>query len=85
MKLKNYEKIVMVVDGLDDGSIVVNFDVTDDYNCPTRTGGYVKTTQDNEDKCFYVTVCDEQGNLLSETIVPFTFMNHEEDENESND
>jgi hypothetical protein len=84
-KLKEYEKIVMLTDELDDGSIVVNFDVTDEYNCTTRTGCYVKATQDNDDKCFYVTICDEQGNLLSETVVPFVFMNHEDDEDESND
>ena len=76
MKLKSYEKIVMTTDELDDGSITVNFDVTDDYNIPTRTGGYVITRQDDEDKCFIVTVIDHIGDLLSETTVPFKFINH---------
>lgn len=76
MKLKSYEKIVMTTDELDDGSITVNFDVTDDYNIPTRTGGYVITRQDDEDKCFIVTVIDHNGDLLSETTVPFKFINH---------
>lgn len=76
MKLKSYEKIVMTTDDLDDGSVVVNFDVTDDYNIPTRTGGYVMTKQDDEDNCFYVTVFDQSGEVLSETTVPFKFVNH---------
>jgi len=75
----------MATDELEYGSIVVNFDDTDEYNCTTRTGGFVMATQDIDDKCFYVTICDEQGNLLSETVVPFVFMNHEDDEDESND
>ena len=82
-KLKVYEKIIMATDELDDVSIVVTFDVTDDYNCTTRTGGYVKTMLDNDDKCFYVTVFNKDGDVLSETIVPFEFINHEDDEDES--
>ena len=77
MKLKPYEKIVMTPDELDDGSVVINFDVTDDYNIPTKTGGYVIARQDNEDKCFYVTVLDKDGEVLSETTVPFKFINPE--------
>lgn len=83
-KLKVYEKIVMATDELDDGSIVVNFDVTDDYSCTTRTGGYVKTMQDNDDNCFYVVVFNKDGDVLSETVVPFDFINHEDEDDESN-
>ena len=71
--MKSYEKIVMTPDELDDGSVVINFDVTDDYNIPTRQGGYVMTRQDEDDKCFYVTVFNANGDLLSETVVPFKF------------
>jgi hypothetical protein len=72
--MKSYEKIVMTPEELDDGSVVVNFDVTDDYNIPTRQGGYVMTRKDEDDKCFYVTVFNANGDVLSETVVPFNFM-----------
>jgi hypothetical protein len=80
MKLKDYEKIVMNPEELDNGARVINFDVVDDYNIPTRQGGYVMARQDEDDNCFYVTVCDEQGNILSETVVPFKFMKFGEGE-----
>ena len=69
--MKSYEKIVMNPETLDNGTAVINFDVTDDYNIPTRQGGYVMTRKDEDDNCFYVTVFDADGNVLSETIVPF--------------
>jgi len=72
--MKPYEKIVMTPDELDDGSVVINFDITDDYNIPTKQGGYVMTRQDEEDKCFYVTVFNANGDVLSETVVPFNFV-----------
>jgi hypothetical protein len=72
--MKNYEKIVMTPDELDDGSVVINFDITDDYNIPTYQGGYVMARKDNEDNRFYVTVFDHHGEVLSETVVPFNFM-----------
>jgi hypothetical protein len=71
--MKSYEKIVMTPDELDDGSMVINFDVTDDYNIPTRQGGYVMVRKDLIDKCFSVVVIDVDGNALSETHVPFNF------------
>ena len=82
-RLKSYEKPVMITDELDDGTVVVNFDVTDDYNCTTRTGGYVSTRQDNDDSCYYVTVFNCDGDVLSETKVPFKFINHEDDQGTS--
>ena len=51
-KLKAYEKVVMAHDELDDGTLVINFDVTDDANIVTRIGGYVMARQDDDDKCF---------------------------------
>jgi hypothetical protein len=71
--MKNYEKIVMTPDELDDGSVVINFDVTDDYNIPSYQGGYVMARKDEEDSCFYVTVINADGDVLSETQVPFMF------------
>jgi hypothetical protein len=71
--MKNYEKIVMTPDELDDGSVVINFDVTDEYNIPSYQGGYVMARKDEEDNCFYVTVINADGDVLSETQVPFMF------------
>ena len=72
--MKSYEKIVMTPEELDDGSVVINFDVTDDYNIPTKQGGYVMARKDEADNCFYIVVCDEEGNVVSETQLPFKFM-----------
>ena len=71
--LETYEKIVMNADELDDGSAVINFDVTDDCNIPTQQGGYVIARKDEYDGCFYVTVYNADGDALSETVVPFKF------------
>jgi hypothetical protein len=70
---RSYEKIAMNTDELDDGSVVINFDVTDDYNIVTRTGGYVMVRQDNDDECFYVATFNLKGDVVSESSVPFEF------------
>jgi len=80
MNLKSYEKVVMSVNELDDGSAVIDFDVTDECNVTTRTGGYVMTRQDNNDQCFYVVVCNANGDVLSMTPVPFDFIGEPEEE-----
>ena len=66
-----YEKIVMTPDELDDGSVVINFDITDDYNIPTQQGGYVMAR--NEDDSFVITVFDAEGDVVSETVLPHKF------------
>jgi len=71
--METYEKIVMNTEELDDGSAVINFDITDDYNIPTQQGGYVIARKDEDDGCFYVTVFNADGDVLSETVVPFKF------------
>jgi hypothetical protein len=71
--METYEKIVMNTDELDDGSAVINFDITDDYNIPTKQGGYVIARKDEVDDCFCVTVFNADGDVLSETVVPFKF------------
>ena len=72
--MEQYEKVVMSTDELDDGSMVINFDVTDDFNIPTRQGGYVMARQDDADECFYVSVCNANGDVISTTQVPFDFI-----------
>ena len=84
MNLKAYEKVVMSADELDDGSMVINFDVTDDYNIPTRQGGYVMARQDDNDQCFYVVVCNANGDVMSKTVVPFDFIGEPEEEEDAN-
>lgn len=71
--MEDYEKIVMNTDSLDDGSVVVNFDIKDDYNISTQHGGYVMVKKDDEDKCFSIVVIDVDGNTVSETHLPFKF------------
>jgi hypothetical protein len=86
MNLRQDERIVVHTDTLDDeggDSIVVNFDVYDDeLQEVTQTGGYVHVRKDNEDQCFYVTVFNNEGDVLSETQVPYIFTNHGEINND---
>jgi hypothetical protein len=80
MNLNKNERIVIHTDTLDDegeNSMVINFDVYDDeLQEVTQTGGYVNVRKDKDDKCFYVTVFNDEGDVLSETVVPFIFNNH---------
>ena len=62
----NYEE-------LNDNEVVINFDVTDNYNIPTKQGGYVVVRKDEVDKYFTVVVVDVDGNTQSKTHVPFNF------------
>jgi hypothetical protein len=79
-QLKSFEQIVQSAEELDDGSVCINFDVTCEYNITQRTGGYVLSRQDDDDQCFYVNVFDKDGNVLSETVVPFEFNGVPEEE-----
>lgn len=72
-ELEDYEKIVMNSEELDDGSVVINFDVTDDFNIPTQQGGYVMARMEEDEGEFIVTVFNADGDVLSETVVPFNF------------
>lgn len=72
-ELEDYEKIVMNSEELDDGSVVINFDVTDDFNIPTQQGGYVIARMEEDEGEFIVTVFNADGDVLSETVVPFNF------------
>jgi hypothetical protein len=69
--MESYEKVVMNADELDDGSVVINFDVVDDYNIPTQQGGYVMVRKEADH--FMIVVFDAEGNVESETNLPFKF------------
>lgn len=56
-------------DQLDDGSLLVNFDMQDD-NGICNTGGYVHVRQDEEG--FVVTCYDGQGNIVNEYVMPYS-------------
>ena len=71
--LKPYEKIAMNFDELGRHSVCINFDITDDYNLPTKQGGYVMSRLDYADECFYIVVVNSDGDVLSETKLPFNF------------
>jgi hypothetical protein len=65
---------MIVADTLDDGSGVLNFDALDiDEDQPVATSGYVMARMEEDDKCFIVTVFNADGDVLSETVVPFNF------------
>ena len=55
-------------DQLDDGSLVVNFDLEDD-NGICNTGGYVIVRED--DTGFVVTCIDGQGDVVNEYVMSF--------------
>lgn len=68
------QKITMTTDRLDDDSIVVNFDLYDvEEDQAIQGGGYVNVRQDDATKCFTVTVYNADGDVLSETNIPFNF------------
>ena len=74
LELETNQEVMMNVDTLSPTTAVINFDIYDaDEDQVVKGGGYVMSRQDNEDQCFYVVVCDADGNVLSETVVPFNF------------
>lgn len=65
---------MIVPDTLDDGSGVLNFDAIDDSeDQPVATSGYVIARMDHDVSEFVVTVFNADGDVLSETVVPFNF------------
>lgn len=65
---------VIVADTLDDGSGVLNFDALDsEEDQPVATSGYVMARMDEGIGEFIVTVFNADGDVLSETVVPFNF------------
>ena len=71
---EEYEEIQMNTDHLDDGSVVINFDVWDTENDQVvKQGGYVMVKKYEEEQRFYVLVFNGSGDLVSETLLPFNF------------
>lgn len=67
-------EITMTHDTLDNGSAVINFDMWGNEDDQViAQAGYVMTRKDMEDECFYVTVFNADGDVLSETQVPMVF------------
>lgn len=63
----------------DADSIVVSFDRQEDRSDePTHFGGYVRIKQFDDDQCFNVVVFNADGDVLSETTVPYNFIPVEE-------
>jgi hypothetical protein len=72
LEIGQYPKIV--ADTLDDGSGVLNFDAIDDNeDQPVATSGYVMARIEHDTSDFIVTVFNSDGDVLSETVVPFNF------------
>lgn len=72
--LMNDQKIVMNTDRIDSNKIAVTFDLFDlDDDQVVAGSGYVMIRQDNEGQCFYITVFNQTGDVLSETKAPFNF------------
>lgn len=64
------EKIVMNPDRLDDDSVVVNFDMVDGEDV-IKQNGYVYVKQ--KEDMFIVIVYNAEGDVMSETHLPFDF------------
>ena len=69
-----YEELQMNTDHLDDGSVVVNFDIFDTENDQVvKQGGYVMVRKDEDDRLFYITIIDASGDVAHEIRFPFYF------------
>ena len=72
--LDAYEQIQMNYESLDNGSVVVNFDVWDTENDQVvKQGGYVMVRKDEDDRLFYITIIDANGDVAHEIRFPFYF------------
>lgn len=66
--------IQMNCDSLDDGSIVVNFDLHNTADDEVvQQSGYVHIRQDDDDHHFYIVVFNADGDVVSETALPFNW------------
>ena len=68
-------KIVMRTGELDNGSVVINFDMLED-GVFTKQSGYMMVEIDKG--CFLTTVFNSSGHVDSETVTLFDFKNVEE-------
>jgi len=68
------QEIVLFTERLDKNSVCINLDIYDyDKDQAVAGAGYIHVRQDDQDKCFYVTVFGAEGDVLSETEVPYNF------------
>jgi len=72
------ERIVMNVEDHDhENVVIVNFDVYDlARDDITKVGGYVQVRQHDDE--FTVIIFDVEGDVISQTSVPFNFKNVED-------
>ena len=69
-----YEELQLNTDHLDDGSVVINFDIFDTENDQVvKQGGYVMVRKDEDDRLFYITIIDASGDVAHEIRLPFYF------------
>jgi hypothetical protein len=65
------ENVLMKTDRLDDDSVVVNFDIEDDYGDVIKQSGYVHVRL--EDDQYVVTFFNADGDVLSEINTTLEF------------
>ena len=72
------ERIVMNVEKHDnENAVIVNFDVYNlEQDAVTQVGGYVQIRQHDDE--FTVIIFDVEGDVISQTNVPFNFKNVED-------
>jgi hypothetical protein len=60
-------------------TMIINFNQYDQESSePSHVGGYVRITKDDEAQNFSVIIFSVDGDLLSETLVPYDFIAVEE-------
>jgi hypothetical protein len=63
----------------DNQTMIINFNQYDQkLKQPSHVGGYVRITKDDDAQNFSVIVISVDGDLLSETLVPYDFIPVEE-------
>ena len=78
MKLAAHQKVVTSVDRPlypDDNRIIVDLDVYDfEADEVSHVGGYISIRQSDEDQEFNVVIFNANGDVVSETTMPYEFV-----------
>jgi|Laugresbdmm110sn_1035088.scaffolds.fasta_scaffold344229_1 hypothetical protein len=78
MKLAAHQKVVTTVDRPlypDDNRIIVDLDVYDfEADEVSHVGGYICIRQSDEDQEFNVVIFNANGDVVSETTMPYEFV-----------
>ena len=81
MKLAAHQKVVTSVDRPlypDDNRIIVDLDVYDfEADEVSHVGGYICIRQSDEDQEFNVVIFNANGDVISQTRIPYQFMEAE--------